>query len=547
MVLRLVSIALLCSLIITGIAAGNESIVCTAAANYTPVGLLQTETPTAESAATTCAPLAPDVLTAAQLACANVTAGQACLGTGSVQAAPDDGLIKAGDTVDIAKLDSLTGSDGSLALIKMQADLPEADQPIQMVLYGDATLTNAVTPQQQQPTTTITVTNGPANILNLRDIPDQTGNVVTTMKWGQSLPADGISGDGMWYRVQTDKGAAWVLASLVKVKAGDDASTLAVLSSTASQPMQSVTLQNAACGAGLLVQAANKDSAHLEINGARLTFSTATLLVQSGADQALNVQVISGSTDVAAGGKSVTAKAGSAAQIAADAAPTLQNSYAFNSLVSAPLDLLPNGSVSCQAGVTDGTAALYSTPGGHSVGTLDASSHATITGQTTVNGTTYYWTGTRWIAQNDVTTVGLCQQLPQVSPQMASQPSQTTSFANNYVPPNRSLWMATSGADQESGTCIAPPIAQCSVEAVVSPQSNGSITWNITNVPAVFTLRPSGNNTFSGDDGGQLSGASVNVTVVFNSPTSWVATEKTVYDNDPGCTHTIIFTAVPNP
>ncbi len=544
MVLRIVSIALLCSLIITGIAAGNEGIVCTASSSFTPVSLLQTETPTAESAAT-CAPIAPDVLTAAQLACASVSAGQACLGAGSVQAAHDNGLTKAGDTVDIARLDSLTGSEGALALIKMQADLPQADQPIQMVLFGDATLTNAVT--SQQPTTTITVINGPANILNLRDTPSQDGNVVTTMKWGQSLPADGISADGLWYRVQTDKGAAWVLASLVKVKAGDDASQLAVLGSTASQPMQSVTLQNASCGAGLLVQAANKDSAHLEINGARLTFSTATLLVQSGDGQALNVQVINGSADVAAGGKSVTAKAGTAAQVAADAAPTLQNSYAFASLVDAPLNLLPNGSVSCQAGVTDGTAALYSTPGGQSVGTLDASSHATISGQTTVNGVTYYWTGSRWIAQSDVTTVGLCQQLPQVSPQIASQPSQTTSFANNYVPEGRSLWMATSGADQESGTCIAPPIAQCSVEAVVSPQSNGSITWNITNVPAVFTLHPSGNNTFSGDDGGQLSSASVNVTVVFNSPTSWVATEKTVYDNDPGCTHTIIFTAVPNP
>src|SRR5579871_4422134 len=220
MALRIISIFLLCSLIVTGIASGNESIVCNASSNFTPASLLQTESPTAESTATTCAPVAPDVLTAAQTACANVAAGQACLGAGSVQTTPADSLASAGATADLAKLTTLTGTDGTLALIKTQADLPTADQPVEMVLFGAASITNAATPL---PTTlpTITVVNGPANILNLRSTPDSTASVITTMKWGQSLTADGISADGMWYRVQTDKGAAWVSASLVKVKAGD--------------------------------------------------------------------------------------------------------------------------------------------------------------------------------------------------------------------------------------------------------------------------------------------------------------------------------------
>ncbi|MFN8560944.1 MAG: SH3 domain-containing protein [Anaerolineae bacterium] len=161
-----------------------------------------------------------------------------------MQAAPHGGLVVAGASVELADVDSLTGNAGSLALVAMQADLPDDAVPIQLVLYGDASIANAVT-DLPEPFPTATVKNGPANILNLRASPDADADVVTTMRWSEELPADGRSADGEWLRVQTDKGAAWVFASLVTVTEGD-AAALYVLDSPATRHMQSVTLANGA-------------------------------------------------------------------------------------------------------------------------------------------------------------------------------------------------------------------------------------------------------------------------------------------------------------
>lgn len=530
MIGRVLSVVLLFSLMVSGAAAESETNFCAAPKTWLLDSFFQDED--------TC--ISPDTLVSARAACADMTAGQVCLGAGDVQAAPNGGLIVAGAAVDLDGVDSLTGSAGSLALVRMQADLSDDAEPIQLVLYGDASIANAVT-GLPEPFPTATVKNGPANILNLRASPDTEAEVVTTMRWNEALTADGRNAAGDWLRVQTDKGAAWVFASLVTVTDGD-ASALYVLDSPATHHMQSITLETGAACGGLLVQAANDAPAHLEVNGALLTFSTAALLVRAPEGEALSVQVLNGSAVITANGEAVEAGAGAEIRVG-DAAPEVVETFPFTSVVSAPLDLLE--SQACIAGVSDGTAALYRTPGGQSAGELNAEGSAVVTGQTSVDGVAWWQVGTEWVAQSDVQTAGVCEAVPEVSPvaaqQQVSQPGQT-SFARDLLADGRSIWQAHTGVDNLTGTCTAPPIAQCDHLAAVTTQPDGTIAW-LGQEPLPYTLRPSGDNSFSFSGRNQLNNANLLLMVTFTTPTTWVGTMRLVYDSDAGCTHQFNYTA----
>lgn len=532
MIVRVLSVLLVFALVVSGAAAESDTNICAAPKALSLDNLLQNDN--------SC--IAPDAVTAARDACADMSAGQVCLGAGDVQAAPHGGLIVAGAAIDLADVDSLTSSAGSLALVKMQADLPDDAEPVQLVLYGDASIANAVT-DLPEPFPTVTVKNGPANILNLRATPDTDAEIVTTMRWSEELPADGRNAVGDWLRVQTSKGAAWVFAELVTVTEGD-AGTLYVLDSPATRHMQSITLENGAACGGLLVQAANGASVNLEVNGALLTFSNAALVLRAPADEPLSVQVLGGSAEIAANGATVEANAGARVTIA-DGAPEVVDGFPFSAVLSTPLDLLPEASQACFAGVTDGSAALYRAPGGQASGDLSGDNGALVTGQTMVDGEAFWRVGNDWVAQSDVQTAGICTSVPQVSPtaaqQQISQPPQTT-YNRDQLPDGRSIWVAHTGPDNLSGVCTAPPIAQCDHLAAVTTQPDGTIAW-LGQEPLPYTLRPTGDNTFSFSGRNQLNNANLSLTVTFTSPTTWVGTMRLVYDSDPGCTHQFNYTA----
>lgn len=541
MIVRAASVVLVLALMVSGVWADAGSNVCYAPQLISMNFAAQTDS--------TC--ITPESLEAAKEACADLSAGQVCLGAGEVDGG---GLIAVGATADLSNADSLTSSGGAITLIAMQADLPESEQPLRLVLYGDASITDAYE-GVQPPFPTVTVKNGPINILNLRATPTETGEIVGTMGWSESLVADGRSSDGLWFRVQKNGVTAWVFASLVTVAEGEDASVLVVLDSPITQPMQSLTLETSesACG-GLLVQANSDSLAHIEVNGVLLTFSRAVLLLQSEGDGGLSVQVLNGSAEVQGSGDSVLAATGSEVTVAADAAPQVSERFAFSAIASAPTDLLPPEALTCVAGVVTGAAALYSTPGGETGGELSAEGNATVTGQYTADdGAVWYLVNNEaWVAAADIETAGVCDAIPEVSAtaaqQQISQPSQnTTSAGNNFdssqVPPGRSIWIANTGPDNLSGVCTAPPIAQCDHLAAVTVQPNGTITW-LGQEPQPYTMFPSGDNTFSYRGRNQLNNANLSLTVTFTSPTAWVGTMNIVYDADAGCTHTFNYTAV---
>ncbi len=518
------------------------------------IGLVIVGAASAQQSDQTNACFAPTDVGAANAACANVGAGQVCLGAGQVVAKSGD-LASAGDTTDLGKVGSVSGSAGSLTIFKTQADLPDGAAPILAVLFGEATITDAFAPLPQ-PYPTVTIKGAGGNILNLRSQPSTDGAVVGTLMPGIELTADGRSSDNQWLHVLRDNGAAWVYASLVKVNEGDDASKLYLLDSPITQPMQSLTLTSAGtdCTGGLLVEAAGKAAAHLQVNGTLLTFSSATLLLQAPDGQPLTVDVIKGSADVLANGSKVTAKVGAEVSIAADAAPELQDRYAFTSLTSAPLTMLPQDSLVCVAGVNSGaTASLYRVPGTSNSGggSVDPSAHVTVNGQTTTSdGTQWYLVdNSRWVPQSDVITAGVCGDVAQVSASVAQQPITNTSqgappasFVHDLLPQGQSIWQAHTGADHLTGTCTAPPIAQCDHLAAITTNPDGTISWR-GQEPKPYRMRATGPNSFAFSGRNGLNNANLSLTVTFTSATTWTGVMQLTYDNDGGCAHTFYYTA----
>jgi Bacterial SH3 domain len=540
MILRIISILLVLALMAGGVAAEGETNLCLA-----PVSLPVSFSQVAQT--DTCFP--PDVITAVRDACAEIAAGHVCLGAGEVDAA---GLIEVGATTALTTLDSLTSTVDDIYVLALQADLPAEETPLKLVLFGDAAITDAYE-GVQPPFPTITVENGPVNILNLRAEPSEDAEIVGTMGWNKTLVADGRSADSAWFRVQDEDGTAWVYASLVTVAEGDDANTLAVLNGPITQPFQSLTLTTGTefCGGGLLLQSGSDSLAHIEVNGTFVTISRAALLLRASTEADLTIQVLSGSADVQSNGENVLGETGSEVHLTAGVAPEVVERYAFSSITSSPIDLLPAEALTCFAGVSSGSAALYSTPGGEASGELTADSNATITGYYTADDGTIWWlvNNSAWVAGSDVETAGVCEAVTEVDPsaaqQQISQPAQqntNTSFASNQVPAGRTIWIASTGPDNLTGVCVQPPIAQCDHLAAVTQQPDGTVTW-LGQEPQPYTLYRVGDNTYTGSM--YANGAHLTVTVTFTSPTSWVGSKTTVYDSDPGCTHTFSYTAVP--
>ena len=273
-----------------------------------------------------------------------------------------------------------------------------------------------------------------ANILNLRATPSLTRDGRRHDDAGTiELTADGRSSDGdMAARPDAIRATAWVFASLVTVNEGDDASdALSSLDSPITQPMQSMTLESCAdtCGGGLLVQAANSaDGASRSqrraadvLDGDAAAASAGRRSAQRAGHQRQRRCCGERRNGRGQNGRSAASRSSARRH---RRARTAAIAIAFASLVSAPLDLLPQDALACVAGVTSGTAPLYRAPGADSrAGELDADSqrdrhradddrrrHNVVSGR--------HRTGCAGV---DVQTAGVCDAVPQVSPTAAQQ------------------------------------------------------------------------------------------------------------------------------
>ncbi|MBZ0289250.1 MAG: hypothetical protein K8I30_16645, partial [Anaerolineae bacterium] len=466
------------------------------------------------------------------------------------------------DTLQTAALD-LNASQWESALIQ----IPAGDQPIAMALFGGAAITN--TAQTAVPTPEpLTATNKSGYNVNLRTGPGKDFEVAGFFGWDKTASVDGRSADGKWLRLQTDSGFAWISTDLVSLNG--DVDTLPVLRGDVG-PMRQFTLntpEESACGAGasgLLVSHTGAEDVALQINGANLTFDSATLLLQARANARLDIFVIDGEAAVDADGEKITAKQGETAEVAlggedgleASAAPLVKPSYPFNSIVGMPLELVSETSLSCTVGLIDAdvNASTFEQPDGESAitGLLVLDAHYPVLGQMTDEQSNLWWRlDGGWVRQDTVQVAGACDEVAETSPDSTLSTTTNVSantgasaalFSTALVPTGETIWSADPGHDILSGACVTPPLPVCPHPTAISP-NGATLSWR-GQEPLPYTLRLAGDNTYSYTGRNNLNNADVTMSLTFTSTSTWTMTTTQVFDSDPSCVHTLYYNAVP--
>jgi predicted nucleic acid-binding Zn-ribbon protein len=496
-----------------------------------------------------CALLPADVLEQAQELCAATPAGKACVGAGSVTANGE--TVEVGSQLELATLDEVSlGRDG-LALIKTQADLAADDAPVMLIAYGETRLKD-LTQQVTLPLPTISIRNPGLYVLNLRDQPNRNSVIVGTFDTGYDLIADGRNDSGGWLHVQTPAGAAWISASVVQVVEGN-ISDLTVLDSHYIYDWQRVELETSADCGGVIVQSGADRPTRLQINETDLLLNSGAFTAQAQADQRFDLRVLNGEVTVRSAQFSVVARQSDAVSVrqrglVANGEPLVAAQYPFAAIANAPLSLLPAEEAICLVGVADttGEATLFNGPGEpySSVGGVDGEAVYIVTGQNTAEDGSAWWRleQRQWVAQSAVQTAGICNAVVEAPKPSLVVLGSGQSVVHNFLPAGTSVWAASTSADQLSGSCETPPIAQCSHPVAIIPDGRGGISWR-GQEPNPYPMGAVAGDTFAFSGRNQLGNAKITLSLQFTSEGTWGGQMTLVYDNDPDCTHTFFYSA----
>jgi hypothetical protein len=502
-----------------------------------------------------CALPAADILERAAQLCEAAGIGEFCAGAGTVRVNDSQADTEFGTVLDMTTIDSLQLQDGGLVVLKTMADLPADSQPVTLIAYGSATLKNT-TQKVDLPLPTVTVKNPGLYVLNLRDQPNKNSQIVGTFDVDIELVGDGRSADNIWIHVQTPDGAAWISASIVNVEDGsiDD---LAVLDSHYVHPWQRMTLETTPDCGGLILQSSSDRPARIQVNGVDMLLKEGALVAEAEAEQALQLHVLTGEVLVRAAQYSAVARQADAVSVglggddglSAVDEPRVNNQYAFSSIASAPLTLLPADSAICIAGVSDSgsESSLFNGPGEpySAVSSLSPESTYIVTGQNTAEDGSPWWRlqDRQWVAQSEIQTAGMCVAVAEVpKPSLVVIAGTNQSVVHNFLPAGTSVWQASTSEDTLSGTCSSPPIAQCSHLVAMIPDGNGGIGWR-GQEPRPYPMGAVGGDTFAFSGRNQLGNANITLSLALTGEGSWSGTMTTVYDSDPTCTHTFYYSA----
>jgi len=497
-----------------------------------------------------CPTFPPDVLTRTA-ACTSQAINTLCVGQEPTSIGFSRGTAPF-KTGDLLALDSLmvvethdAASNAGLAL--MTSDAGVTANPLQMIVYGNATLKTGIGVTTLD-LPTLVVTNQEDYDLNLREGPATTYNTVGLLKAGSQVWADGRSPDGQWLRVRNEAGAAWVSITLVQIQG--HINTLLPLDTLYTAPMQIMLLQTTSCG-GLLLQRSGSDRVHVQVNGADLAFQAASLIVQANAQDGLQIHVLGGSVRLVAAGQTMEIANGQSAVLALDDAlkptgtPRLQERFPFAAVANAPVTLITSDTLTCIAGVnTSESLTPYSGPGESytALRALDTQSHYAVTGYSTDANAQTWWRldGNQWIPQSQVQTLGQCTAVAQVAP--PSPDTLSVMPGSPLAAGKKTIFMAQSGSDVMTGTCSTSPLAICSHPVAMSPNDDGSLLWR-GQEPIDYRLVPAGQNSYSYAGRNFANDANLQINLSFTSSSAWQMTMTTVYDRDPQCNHTFYYTA----
>ncbi len=337
-------------------------------------------------AAADCPSIVKTALDATNQVCSTIGRNQACYGNIKLSAEPQADVAsftfsKPGDMADIGGMKSITltpldatADTWGVALMKVQANLPDTlpGQNVSFILFGDVQIDNAVG------AVPATLTVSAKQTINVREQPSKTGKLVSPLKPGTNLVADGISEDGAWLRIHNDDSSiqGWVSTTIVTVTG--DVKTLAVVKADAPRytPMQAFYfksgLNDAPCteapDSGILIQTPQgAGKIALNVNGAAITLGS-TAYVQAQASGEMTVNVVEGQGTVTSAGKTVTVPAGTRARVPLDAnltangEPVGPEPYDPAALTALPLRLMPQSVTVAPALDADAIANLSIAP-----------------------------------------------------------------------------------------------------------------------------------------------------------------------------------------
>lgn len=518
-----------------------------------------------------CGLLVDTILESAQEACGDVGTNEVCHAKSPVNLMLPDGVsadFESGERLDLNAISSLsTGdieADDGLGIAIANAQMNLADDAVQLVLFGDVTMTNLVE-ALDAPLTTLIAKNIAGFPVNLRDGAGTDFNVVGTMDEDAELTIDGRNEGADWFRVQTDDGIAWVYLSLVSIDG--DARELTVLDSPYTAPMQnfilSAPIDETACNvatSGLMMQYTGDSAAQIGVNGVDIKFSDATLLLQATPSETLNIQVMNGEVVVTSQNTERIATIGELVTVGIDenliatAPPSIDGDYDFANIAGAPTPLLNDDTLMCVAGIGygDETVSVYAGPSDEYslIQSIENTGHYGVLGYAE-NEEELWWkveTGRSqsWVPQSSVRTAGICSAVEVTDIPALVTNTQTTADSNvSFVPPLQSVWQAESGPDVLTGDCSnSAPLAVCSHLAAVIPVGDGSIQWR-GQEPVPYTLQSTGLNSFFSTGRNFQNNGNISLNLTFISATQWNLTYSTIYDNAPDCTHTFYYTGTP--
>jgi len=237
--------------------------------------------------------------------CADMARNSVCYGYNRVDASfaspvADDFFAIPSDRADLIELSTIQTAPlvieddrWGIAVMNVQANVPNTlpGTAVTFLLMGDASLTNAVTPQNA----VIPVDPVPVRVLgnqrvNLRSGPNATFNVVGLAEPNTILQADGINPNGDWLRVALEVGYGWIARQLV---GGETAAlaTLPVVTEESLAPMQAFYFST---GVGtsrcieapemLVIQGPQEVRVDLTINGTKVNLGSTLVFTGERAD-----------------------------------------------------------------------------------------------------------------------------------------------------------------------------------------------------------------------------------------------------------------------
>ncbi|GAB4574600.1 MAG: hypothetical protein Kow0077_21950 [Anaerolineae bacterium] len=206
----------------------------------------------AAQGADTCPGLVAEALQALDNACTGLTRNAACYGHNRIDATfwqPRDDLLFSQPADRVALIDLQTLATAPLdieterwgvAVLNLQADLPDTlpGQAVTMLLMGDTTVTNRVTPEQAAGTV-VPVIGATTTGANVRSRPTTASNILMSLRSGTEVTITGLSADRDWYQLLLADGSrGWIYAPLVRVSDGDALNQLPIGDRPRYGPMQ---------------------------------------------------------------------------------------------------------------------------------------------------------------------------------------------------------------------------------------------------------------------------------------------------------------------